>query len=135
MDLSGLEQMMPDIAQWFNVDPATVVFWLGVICMACNVAGRLIPDDATGALGVARVVCKFIGAHVQNRVTTGVKTSDVIRDIAQSQLEAELRRRMGTDVIPESEPLELPVNPQVLTPFEKFKTIVESKPEDDSDAR
>lgn len=81
MDLSVLQDLIPDVAGWLNIDPATLLLYLGVIATACNVIGRLIPDDQTGWLGKVRDVAKFIGVYTPNRVASGVSVNDVARAV------------------------------------------------------
>lgn len=88
MDLSFIGQLIPNVAGWLHVEPATVVALIGFILGSCNLAGRLIPDDADGWLGMVRKACKFLGAYASNRVSTGVKTSDVINSVVGEQVSA-----------------------------------------------
>lgn len=92
IDLSFLEDPIPNIAALINVAPSTVLFYLGLICAGANILARMIPDDATGWKGVVRDIAKVVGLYTQNRVTTGVKTGDVIKGIIQSRVE---RRQDG----------------------------------------
>lgn len=50
---------------------------LVIIMVACNVASRVIPDKATGFLGVVRQITSVVGVHVRNRVEKGVTTEDM----------------------------------------------------------
>lgn len=81
MDLSFIEHLIPNIAGWLHIEPATLLLVVGIILSTCNLVGRLIPDDATGWKGHVRTVCKFLGMYASNRVTTGVKTSDIVKDV------------------------------------------------------
>lgn len=133
IDLSFLEDWIPNLAALINVEPATVVFYVGLICMAANMIGRLIPDDAVGVKGVIRDVAKFIGAYTQNRVTTGVKTGDVIKGIVESRVERKQEGKLQTleleDVVPapvaEQLEEELPPTP---TPVPAFPGLLNRKP-------
>lgn len=87
MDLSGLQDLIPDVAKLLNVDPATALFWLGLLATGCNIAGRLIPDDKTGWLGSVRDVCKVLGLYAPNRVTSGVSVSDVAKAVVANRVE------------------------------------------------
>lgn len=87
MDLSILEALIPDLAGWLNVEPATLLLYIGVFCTLCNITSRLIPDDSTGALGYLQRICRILGAHVENRVAPGVKTVDVVKDIVGAHIE------------------------------------------------
>lgn len=81
MDLSFLQDMIPDLASALNVEPATLLLYLGLIATGCNIIGRLIPDDKVGALGTIRDICKFIGVYTPNRVASGISVNDVARSI------------------------------------------------------
>lgn len=139
MDLSILQSMIPNVAAWLHVEPATVLFWLTAIVTGANLAARLIPDDQIGAWGRVRDICKVIGIYAQNRVTTGVKASDVLKEIVGSRVEAEAHERIQ-DLASDNESL-IPAVTEVpiLTPFERFRAVAESNPldstEDPKDAR
>lgn len=81
MDLSMLEMLIPNVADWLNVDPATVLLYLTLFCTIANLLGRLIPDDAEGFLGKFRDLCKVIGVYTPNRVSRGVSVNDVARAV------------------------------------------------------
>lgn len=76
MDLSNIAGQ---VGAFFGLQPATMVLLIFIVTTAANAASRLIPADATGALGVIGKICAFIGVHVDNRITAGVKSSDVSR--------------------------------------------------------
>lgn len=86
MDLKFMENLIPDVAGHLGISPSTVVFYLIVISFIGNLAGRLIPDDKTGWLGVVRDLSKILGGYVQNRISTGVKTGDVVKNIVESRV-------------------------------------------------
>lgn len=86
MDLSFLEVFIPNIAKMLNLDPATVLLFLTGFVTICNLVGRAIPDDAIGALGVIRRICKFLGLYAPNRITSGVSTSDVASAVIHGQV-------------------------------------------------
>lgn len=81
MDLSGVEAIIPPLAQYFNIEPATMLLITGVTVTVANVLSRVIPDDAKGILGGVRKVASVIGVYVSNRVTSGVTTNDVVREV------------------------------------------------------
>lgn len=81
MDLSGMEELIPPIAQMLGIEPATALLGVGLIVTAANIAGRLIPDDATGALGTIRKAAKFIGLVVPNRIARGVSVDEVAKAV------------------------------------------------------
>lgn len=86
MDLSGIEHLIPNLAAFFNVDPATILLIVTIFVALCNLAGRIIPDDATGVLGTVRKVCKLIGLYASNRVTKGVSVNSVANVLLDSKV-------------------------------------------------
>ncbi len=74
MDFSNIAAQ---IGQIFGLQPSTLVLLLFVVTTAANVGARLIPNDATGALGVLRKICSIVGVYVSSRVTSGVTLNDV----------------------------------------------------------
>lgn len=68
---------IPYIAAHLGVTGPTLVFLLFVLNQGAKVAGRLIPNDATGFLGTLRNLFSIIGADPSSRVTTGVTVQDV----------------------------------------------------------
>lgn len=74
MDISNIAAQ---IGQIFGLQPSTLVLLLFLVTTAANVGARLIPNDATGALGVLRKVCSIVGVYVSSRVTSGVTVNDV----------------------------------------------------------
>lgn len=102
MDLSIIQAINPDVAGMLNVDPATLLLYIGIICTGCNIVGRLIPDDKTGPLGVVRDVCKVLGVYAPNRVATGVTVNDVARSIiAEAKPEVIELAEQADTLIPE----------------------------------
>lgn len=81
MDLSMIQDFIPDLASFFQIDPATALMLVTIICVVANILGRLIPDDKTGFWGSFRDLCKIVGAYTPNRVTNGVSVNDVARSI------------------------------------------------------
>lgn len=81
MDLSFLEHLIPNLAAYFNVQPSTVLLLVTILVTACNLIGRVIPDDKTGVLGMIRDVCKLLGVYAPNRVTSGISVNDVARSV------------------------------------------------------
>lgn len=87
MDLSFIESLIPNLAAFFNVEPATLVFLIGVITTAANVTARLIPEDATGWQGTVRDIAKIIGVYVSSRVTKGVTVQDIAKTTIGSRVD------------------------------------------------
>jgi hypothetical protein len=77
-----MDSLLNFLSGVLGVDPATFLLILGVIVSVCNLAGRLIPDDAVGSLGVARKVLKVLGLYLSNRVASGVSVNDTARAVA-----------------------------------------------------
>jgi len=86
MNLSGLEDLIPDVAAFLHVTPATALLLLGFVVSLCNLTGRLIPDEATGWKGLVRKVCKLVGLYASNRVASGVSVNDVTKVLIESKL-------------------------------------------------
>jgi hypothetical protein len=77
--LNKLVDLLPGLV---GMDVHTFYAILVVIVTLSNLLGRIIPDSATGPLGVARKIAKVIGLYLGNRVTPGVSTNTVSRAIA-----------------------------------------------------
>lgn len=65
------------IQEIFGISAEQLAIILVVISLVCRVTGKLIPDSATGILGLVRKVVKFVGLQVENRIEPGVTTEDV----------------------------------------------------------
>lgn len=78
-DLSGIEHYIPNVAAMLGVEPATVLLFVGLTVALANLAGRLIPDDATGWLAGVRKVCKFIGLYASNRIASGLTVNEIAK--------------------------------------------------------
>lgn len=78
MDYSNF---IPVIAGWLHITPSTLAALIPIIILVSKGISRRIPSDATGVLGIIRSVCAFIGIEVENRVTSGVTTSDVTKTV------------------------------------------------------
>lgn len=85
-DLSGIEQLIPPIAQFFGIEPATALLIVGLIVTVANITGRLIPDDATGTLGTVRKIAKVIGLFVPNRIAPRISVNDVAKAAVTRQI-------------------------------------------------
>lgn len=135
MDLSFIQSMIPNVAAWLHIDPATLLLLLGIGISTCNVFGRIIPDDATGWRGALRSVCKFIGMYAQNRVSVGYKTSDAVRHIRESQAIQGAAESFGERIKDGLQQVAIDPTvdylkeekPPVMTPFERFRDVAESK--------
>jgi hypothetical protein len=104
MDLSMLEAMIPDIAGWLNIEPATLLLYMMLICTAANIVSRVIPDDVGGFWGQVRRICTIIGAYTPNRVTRGISVNDVARSIVAPAIDEVIEAASDPDsLIPEVE--------------------------------
>ena len=79
MNLQGFEDMIPHVAQYLNVEPATVLLLVGLIVAISNLLGRLIPDDKVGVLGTIRTIAKFIGLYASNRIASGLTVNEIAK--------------------------------------------------------
>jgi hypothetical protein len=77
-----MDSIVAYLASLFGVHAATVPFVLAVIVAVCNLVGKLIPDDATGPLGLLRMVCKVLGLYIANRVVGTLTPSDAVCSVA-----------------------------------------------------
>lgn len=75
----NIEDYIPNLAAWLGVEPSTALLLLAFLVALANLVGRLIPDDATGILGVVRKLCKIIGLYASNRIASGLTVNEVAR--------------------------------------------------------
>lgn len=59
--------------------PPQYAILVAILVLVFNIAGRAIPDSATGLLGFVRKVCKVLGLYLANRVRPGVSNNDGTR--------------------------------------------------------
>jgi hypothetical protein len=59
-----MDSILTTVAGALGISPITLVLLLGVVVAVCNLVGKLIPDDATGTLGLVRKVCKVLGLYI-----------------------------------------------------------------------
>lgn len=81
VDLSGIQDYIPNIAAWLGIQPATALLLLTMLVTASNLAARLIPDTAIGPLGTIRKIAKVIGMFVPNRVAPSISVNDVAKAV------------------------------------------------------
>jgi hypothetical protein len=81
-----MEHLFNQFIDGFGLSSAHVIVLLVTISLVSQVIGRLIPDDATGLLGVIRQISKVLGLYVSNRVSSGVSVNDVTRSVVESAL-------------------------------------------------
>src|SRR5690349_5984147 len=77
-----MESLIALLPGLLGVDPITFYAALGFVVTACNLIGRLIPDTATGTLGVIRKIAKVIGLYVGNRIAPGISNNDAAAVVA-----------------------------------------------------
>lgn len=65
------------LADWLGIRPISLLALTLLAMGLFNLAGRLIPDNATGWLGVVRKACKILGIFIQNRVLSGVSVGEL----------------------------------------------------------
>lgn len=123
MDLSILEEFVPDLAGALNVEPATLLLFLGLIATVCNIVGRLIPDDKIGIVGTIRDICKFIGVYTPNRVAKGITVNDVARSIVDKAEPEVVESAAGADTLIH-QVVDNPPNPEKVVPA--FPGLVDS---------
>lgn len=74
MDITNF---IPTIAGWLHLEPAQLIFWIGLITFLANTLARRIPSTATGWLGTVRTIATILGGYVANRVAPGVTSEDI----------------------------------------------------------
>lgn len=79
MDGFKIEDYIPNLAAFLGVEPSTALLLVVTLVALANLAGRLIPDDATGFLGLVRKLCKIIGLYASNRIASGLTVNEVAR--------------------------------------------------------
>lgn len=80
-----MDQILNYLAGALGVHPSTLVLLLGVFVAVSNLVGKLIPDDATGTLGVVRKLAKVGGLYVSTHITDGVTVNDTAKVVAGLQ--------------------------------------------------
>jgi len=79
-----MNDLITYLSQLTGLQPATLILLGGVIITVANALSRLIPDDSTGFLGALRLVCKFVGVNVSNRLSGGITVNDVGRALLKT---------------------------------------------------
>lgn len=77
-----MEQILLLLPSLLGLDPATFTLLLGIIVVASNVVSKLIPESATGALGVVRRIAAVLGVALANRITPNVTSKDIAKAVA-----------------------------------------------------
>lgn len=79
MDGFKIEDYIPNLAAFLGVEPSTALLLVVTLVALANLGSRLIPDDATGFLGLVRKLCKIIGLYASNRIASGLTVNEVAR--------------------------------------------------------
>jgi hypothetical protein len=77
-----MDQILQAIPNLLGLDPASFTLLLIVVATVANIASKLIPESATGALGVVRKICAFLGVALANRITPNVNSTDIGKAVA-----------------------------------------------------
>lgn len=77
-----MEQILQAIPNLLGLDPASFTLLLIVVATVANIVSKLIPESATGALGVVRKICAFLGVALANRITPHVTSKDISKAVA-----------------------------------------------------
>lgn len=131
MDLSFIEHLIPNVAAWLHVEPATVLLIVVTVSSISNIIARAIPDDTEGFLGGVRNVCKVLGMYVSNRVQSGVSVNEVVGDVADSQRNSTIADRYLNEWPEGSGTLREPVVP-AFPGFKKQNEELNDEPTEDS---
>ncbi len=74
-----MDQLINGLIGLLGIQGVTVMAFLAVLSVVSQMIGKLIPDDATGVLGIIRKITKVLGLYVSNRIETGVSVNDAAR--------------------------------------------------------
>lgn len=77
-----MEQLILLIPNLFGLDPESFFRWLVVLVTLANIISKVIPESATGALGVTRKIASIVGISLANRITPGVTSKDISKAVA-----------------------------------------------------
>lgn len=77
-----MEQILLLLPNLLGLDPGTFALLLGVTVVVANVTSKLIPESATGALGVVRQLASILGVALSNRITPNVTSKDISKAVA-----------------------------------------------------
>lgn len=86
MNLSGLEDLIPPIAQMLGIEPASLLLFLGILIIIARIVSRVIPDDQAGPLGFVRRIASLIAIEVGNRVAPGVTVNDIAKAVVANKI-------------------------------------------------
>lgn len=77
-----MDQLFNYIPNLLGLDPQAFTFYLIVIVTVSNVVSKVIPESATGALGVVRKIASILGVALANRITPTITSKDISKAVA-----------------------------------------------------
>lgn len=95
-----MEQILLILPSLLGLDPGTFALLVGIIVLVSNVTSKVIPESATGTLGVLRKVAAVLGAAASNRITPNVSSKDISKAIAAGIPDSTVRQ--AADQLPEA---------------------------------
>lgn len=135
------EDLIPPLAQWLGIDPASALFYVGVILAIARVLSRKIPDDKTGFLGLVRDIAALISIDVSNKLTAGITVNDVTKRVigldTYDEVKEKIIEKASEGLIPEVTDELLPPskNPFQRGPDGRFLGIQGKKKGGDEDSQ
>jgi hypothetical protein len=75
-----INQLVDSFASKLGLTGTSLIATFAILMFVCQAIGKAIPEDATGALGFLRKVCKVIGLYVTNRVTNGLTITQAVKN-------------------------------------------------------
>jgi hypothetical protein len=76
-----MDGIINSIAAQVGLDSVELLALAAIIMVVSGFVGRIIPDDATGLLGLIRKLAKILGLYASNRITSQQTVNDVARRI------------------------------------------------------
>lgn len=68
------------VASALGISPTWMATLIPITIMLFNLLGRLIPDTATGPLGILRKVAKVLGLYLSNRIEPGITVNSAAEE-------------------------------------------------------
>lgn len=82
-----MEDLANAIYNLLGLKGTSLLTFLIVLSMVCQLVTRLIPDDATGWKKYVRMVTAAVGLYASSRVTSGITVADAAREIVKAPLD------------------------------------------------
>lgn len=86
------------LSRFFGVTPDTILFFIAVFVVGCNLVAKIIPETSTGFWGQARKIASVLGLYVSSRITAQTSVMDVakatLREIPKVE-KAALKDKIG----------------------------------------